>query len=66
MLSLIPSGKWTAGNIAAVAADTAHPINWTILLVLQGEINQLRGWPPGWFSWTSKLGDVMLMTDEIM
>ena len=33
---------------------------------LQGEINQLRGWPPGWFSWTSKLGNEMLMTDEIM
>ena len=33
---------------------------------LHGEINQLRGRPPGWFSWTSKLGDEMLMTDEIM
>ena len=20
-----------------------------------GEINRLRGWPPGWFSWTYKL-----------
>ena len=27
MLSLIPSGKWTAGNIAAVAADTAHQLD---------------------------------------
>ena len=33
---------------------------------LHGEINQLRGWPPGWFSWTSTLLDEMLMTDEIM
>ena len=27
-----------------------------------GRLYQLRGWPPGWHSWTSELDD-MLMTD---
>ena len=26
--------------------------------------DQLRGWPPGWHSWTSELDD-MLMTGEV-
>ena len=29
-----------------------------------GRLYQLRGWPPGWHSWTSELDD-MLMTDDI-
>ena len=27
-------------------------------------LDQLRGWPPGCFSWSSKLNDVKLMTGD--
>ena len=30
-----------------------------------GRLYQLRGWPPGWHSWTSELDD-MLMTGEVI
>ena len=29
------------------------------------QIAELRGWPPGWHSWTSELNDVVLMTGEV-
>ena len=29
-----------------------------------GGLDQLGGWPPGWFSWSSDLKDVMSMTDK--
>ena len=65
--------KWPPNIVIAQRAWKNLPLagrrniqrgTWPGQFTSWGRLDQLRGWPPGWFSWSSEVNDVKLMNGE--